>query len=420
MDQWLRFTAISRPKPMPEKIVKELFTQFGLDPKNAEDPQTLAISLPQLQQVIQNELDLVVRFDASLREGPKFWNQMVLPSAEQQKVRKQGDDFRQFLNNLQNLSTPARLANISMSVEQIRSATKTREIIKQINVVFDILEELDQSWTYLLAAQPMLPANDDWQAELNQAREFILTTLSDPSKRAAMNIESQLRGRLENIQSTYVQRYLLLHQEQRLDRSQDERKQKLTSDPRWAKMRALSRIGLLPTRQLVELQKKLAQVDTCFVLTQADMKNHASCPHCGFNPVAVPPDQANASARLDASMAEFDALCQSWLDVLLTNLQTEDAIHNLELVETGEREAVQVFLRNRKLPDPLTERFINGVENTLQGLEVLIVDGADYLLALTAPGMPCTPDELEKRIREFLQQQLKGKDRRKLRIQINW
>jgi hypothetical protein len=63
---------------------------------------------------------------------------------------------------------------------------------------------------------------------------------------------------------------------------------------------------------------------------------------------------------------------------------------------------------------------LNGVENTLQGLEVLVVDGAEYLLALTAPGMPCTADELERRIREFLQKQLAGKDRQKVRIQINW
>jgi hypothetical protein len=51
---------------------------------------------------------------------------------------------------------------------------------------------------------------------------------------------------------------------------------------------------------------------------------------------------------------------------------------------------------------------------------VLTIDGADYLLALTQPGMPCSADELEKRIREFLQNHLEGKDRRKIRIQINW
>jgi hypothetical protein len=56
----------------------------------------------------------------------------------------------------------------------------------------------------------------------------------------------------------------------------------------------------------------------------------------------------------------------------------------------------------------------------LQGLDVLELDGPDFLLALTSPGMPCTADELEKRITIYLQDKLKDRDRRKLRIQINW
>ena len=47
---------------------------------------------------------------------------------------------------------------------------------------------------------------------------------------------------------------------------------------------------------------------------------------------------------------------------------------------------------------------------TLQGLEVINIDGTDFLFALTAPGMPCTPEELEKRIREFFRR-ISGRQR---------
>jgi len=108
-----------------------------------------------------------------------------------------------------------------------------------------------------------------------------------------------------------------------------------------------------------------------------------------------------ASIRLGKVREEFEALCKNWVDVLLTDLQSEQALHNIQAVDPGERAAVQDFLSTLKLPEPLNQRFIDGVENTLQGLEVLTIDGADYLLALTRPGMPCSADELEKRIREF-------------------
>jgi hypothetical protein len=150
------------------------------------------------------------------------------------------------------------------------------------------------------------------------------------------------------------------------------------------------------------------------------LKIHASCPHCGFNPITVQDIKEKASARLESIQNEFETLYRSWIEVLLANLKSDEAAHNIRAIDAGERSAVEEFLHSGKLPEPLNQRFIDGIENTLHGLEVVSVDGTEYLLALTQPGMPCTADELEKRIREFLQKQIEGKDRKKIRIQINW
>jgi hypothetical protein len=420
LEQLLRFTSIGKPKPIPELAVKELFAQFGLDPEIVNDQHALTLGLNQLQKNIQDELNQVVRIADSLREGPRFWGEMILPAEEQKKTRKELDDYRLFLGGLQSITSVSRLANLQAGVGEIRSAVKTRKTVEGIGKVFNILHELESSWSYLLSAQPLLPQDDDWQVDLKNACKSVITTLADPVKRSATNVSGQLRGRLENVQSSYTERYLAMHREFRLDSVQDEQKKKLTADPRWARMRALSKLNLLPTKQLQDLQDKLGALESCPNLQLSELKIHAHCPHCGFNPVTVQAIREKASSRLECVREEFEALCKNWVDVLLENLQSEEAVHHLTLVDTEEREAVQEFLRTRQLPSPLSERFINGVDNTLQGLEVLTIDGADYLFALTAPGMPCTPDELEKRIREFLQKMLEGKDRRKLRIQINW
>lgn len=420
MDQLLRFTAISKPKPLPELAVKELFTQFGIDPNVLNDPNALSMGVTQLQQNIQQDLNVTVRMIESLREGPKFWQEVILSPVESQKARKELDDFRLFLSGLQTYTTAGRMVNLSVGVGEIRAAIKARETIKDIQNIFNILQELHSVWDYLALAQAMLQEKDDWQLELKDARKYIITTLSDKEKRSSQNISGQLRSRLENVQKNYQSRYIQLHQQFRLDRTQDETKKQLTGDPRWARMRALSKLSLLPSKQLMDLQSRLGAVETCPNLQPNEIKNHTHCPHCGFNPSTVASIKETASARLIAIQDDFDVLCKNWAEVLLENLQTEVAQHNLNLVDNAEREAVQSYLRTRVLPERMNESFLNGVENTLQGLEVLIVDGADYLLALTAPGMPCTPDELEKRIREFLQKNLEGKDRRKVRIQINW
>jgi len=420
LDQLLRFTSISKPKPIPEQALKELLSQFNIDPAVVQDKQALPSALNILQEAIQSELNQTVRMLENLREGPKFWQEMILPVDEQRQAQQELQNYRQFLASLQSYTTAARIANLQQGVGEIRAAVKSRLIIQDMQNIFDVLQNLRSLWDYLVMAQSILPANDPWQIELKDARAYILTTLSDPKKRATPNISGQLRGRLENVKKLYMDRYLALHNQQRLNREQDTQKKQLVSDNRWARLRALSKLNILPSRQMEDVQLSLQSLTACPNLQLHQLNMHAFCQQCNFQPATQQSPYENASLGLESIQRNFEQLYNNWITVLLDNLQSEQAAHNLDLVDATERDAVRAFLHSRKLPEPLTNTFLNGVENTLQGLEVLVVDGAEYLLALTSPGMPCTADELERRIREFLQKQLAGKDRQKVRIQINW
>lgn len=419
LQQLVRFTSISRPKPLPEQAVRELFSQFNIPPETVADPAALALGIGQLQQNVQNELDQVVRMADSLREGPKFWQEMILPPAEQQQARRELDDYRRFLSGLQPYTTPGRLANLAVGVGEIRAAVKARAAVRDVRHIFEVLRELEVGRDYLVLAQPLLPAADPWQMELKEARRLVIETLADPSRRNGPEVGGLLKARLENVKASYARRYLELHGQYRLDQRQDEEKKLLTGDPRWARMRALSKISLLPSARLERLKGDLGAVTACYHLQLADLQDHVHCPHCGFDPASSASLEKPAAA-LERTKQEFDGLCRGWVETLLANLRAEVAQQHLAMLAPAEQEVVREFLRAGALPEPLTERFISGVENTLSGLELITIDGAEYLLALTQPGMPCTPEELEKRIREFLQQRLEGKDRRKLRIQINW
>lgn len=420
LEQLIRFTSISKPPELPEKAVKELFAQFTIDPELVNKPDSLALGINQLQQNLKLELDQVVRMIENLREGPRFWQQMILAPADQGRMRKDLEDYRQFLGGVQNYAAPSRLANLNIGVGEIRAAVKTREILRDIGHIFNILDDIRPAWDYLALAQPLLPAADAWQSELKKACKHVLDTLADPTKRSGQEVSGLLKAALENVKSGYIKRYIELHRQYRLDRQQDDIKRQLTSDPRWARMRSLTRLSILPSSKLTRLQDQLGDVETCFQLQLPDLQRHTECPYCGFNPAASVSYKKTAAEILESVKDEFEHLCRSCVDTLLQNLQSEEAVNNLTLIEAGEREVVKEFLRARKLPEPLTERFINAIENTLQGIEVVEIDGMEYLLALTQPGMPCTPDELDKRIREFLQKRLGGKDRRKIRMQINW
>jgi hypothetical protein len=141
---------------------------------------------------------------------------------------------------------------------------------------------------------------------------------------------------LENVQTSYISRYLALHKEFRLDREQDDLKKRLSADPRWARLRALSKLSLLPSKPLQDLQDRLGAVETCPTLQPSELKIHASCPHCGFNPITVQDIKEKASARLESIQNEFETLYRSWIEVLLANLKSDEAAHNIQAIDAGE------------------------------------------------------------------------------------
>lgn len=418
LEQLIRFTSISKPKAIPELVAKELLNHLDVDTKLLDEPNTRELAMSQFQHNLSEKLNRVVRTIETLRDGPRFAQQAILSKSQQSADRSALEAYRDFLNSLKGLTSYNRLSNLDHSLVEIRSAFQAQEVLDSVGIILDILYALRPLWDYLGQAQMLLPETDPWQKSLQEALAYIHTILADPEKRQMAGISGQLRARLENLQASYAKRYMELHQAVRLDRSQDQQKAALAADPRWGKLRALTKLRLLPSMELSYLQAQLDRLKACPNLQTSDLKTSVSCPFCGFNPAHEAPHEKEYT--LADVQRSLDALTDKWVGVLLSNLETDEAIHNISLLGEKERNTVKAFQQTGSLPEKITVSFTDGMEMTLQGLEVITFDGTDFLFALTEPGMPCTPDALETRIREFLGKQLAGKDRQKIRIQINW
>jgi len=417
-DLW-KFSSISRPKPLPEKALRELFSSLDLDPALLDNPHTLETAAAQLDGQIQEELDRVLRLLESLRNGPRCWGETVLLPDQQSVTRGELDKYRQFLASLENLNTPARLRNLTVSLGEIKAAFKTRRLIAELNQLIDTLLVLQPNLEYLIQAQSTFPINHSWQEEAANVRAALLADLRNPTKVAQAGFTGQLKGRLENLISAYCTAYMQQHQRARLDREWDDRKRRLTTDTRFPKLRSLAHLNLLPMRRLEDLQQRLDHLHTCSSLDLVTLRTHAVCPHCGFAPNAEDYPKP-ATELLESIEHEFDTLYQQWVATLLQNLRTPEAEANLDLLKPAEREAVTEFITSGQLPDKMGSHLLDGLRDTLQGLEKLTIEAADLMLALASPTMPCTAQEFQERFGKFLADRLQGKNTSRLRIHLDW
>jgi hypothetical protein len=419
VDTLVKFTAVSRPKPIPEQSLRVLFASLDLPENLVTDPKKLELAPIQLKASVDAELNLVVRLIENLREGPRYWRESLFAVAELQDLRSELTEYKNFLTSLQALNSPGKLRNFATGQGEVRQIMRTRKTVVEIKSLYELIQAVQPQLEYIYQAEVNLAQEDVWQKSADKTRSEHLKLLASPTEHLKPAAISRLKGSLSNLQDDYIKRYVELHAKARLDLSLDAQKKRVVADPKWSQLRALSSLDFLQGNDLRKLEAQLGEVRSCPSLSVKDLQSTTICPACGYSP-RTQAAMKSAGQQLRELTDGLDNLHKQWINALVASLKSESSQSNLRLLGAKEREQVNEFLQKKELPEKITDRFISALRDTLQGLEIVAFDGSDFLLALTRPGMPCTPEELSTRYQKFLAENMQGKDPAKVRLRVDW
>ena len=413
------FSTIAHPKPMPEQSLKALFEGLGLPVEWVDDTSQHERAAEEVSHLAEDELPRLVMVLDSLREGYRYWGETILSSGEIQAWRKSLESYRDLLQAVERLNTPGRLRQFAMGVGEVRAKLKGRDTLQQLGKLRELLQALQPHLNYLTRAELRLPTAHAWQTNVNRLKQEQLVWLRDPKKRDDPGLYARLNGGLGNLRSSYLESYLQLHEKSRLERKGDDQKRALTQDARWRQMMSMQNISILPQSEFSRLQKDFNALRSCPILTKEDLQEHTECPHCGFDP-RTESNEKNVQEALGAVSRELERLHAAWTARLREELLKPEISQDVALLKPPYREQIQAFMSEGKLQASLSDQFIHSINDALQGLEKVVINGTDLFLALTQPGMPCTVEELNQRLEALLQKQLGDKDPNKVRIEIDW
>lgn len=420
VEELLRFTSLARPRSLPEQALTALFAGLGLPEGLIRDQSQHELAVQSLANTVVQELDRTVQTLDRLRDGLHFWRFPLLGEEESRGWRERLEGYRDLLQSIERIRTPGHLRNFAHTQAQVRQMLAGRQTLHDFERLQRSLESVRPQLELIYQAETTLPADAAWLAEVQAARADQMERLQDPEQRLSPHVIGLLKGALENLRSSYAAAYLDLHNLARLNPSQDARKQRLLRDPRHAQLRALASLDFLPESELERWEQPVAGLVTCMGCSAAELANRVICPHCNYHPRSAGVEDQPAASRLEQSEGEFEALSTRWIANLRQELSKETAQANLEALAESQHRAVQAFVDSGSLPERLTRETVEAMQDCLRGLQKVTLDGADLLLALTRPGMPCTLSELESRYRAFLQENTAGTPPARLRIQIDW
>lgn len=418
LDQLVAFKHIEKPKGLPLAEWVALFEMLDLPAGLIRNENTHEQAVIQLRTKADELTQRVVTVAQHVQTGLPCWGSELIPAEERDSQRQKLDDLKGFLEGLQAFNTPGKLKNFSKSVLEIQGQAATLDLIKQIEDLNGLVQELTPLTGYLGTAAAVLPPQDPWRTQMETIRSQWRAKLMDPTARGAADFRQKINRALQKAKDDYRTAYFNLHKKARLGVNEDSKKKELMKDSRLACLDKLAKgVSLLPHATLTELQTRLAKVQTCFTLVKDELDASPICPHCNFRP-----QEENLGASGAAVLGQIDNLLdtmvEGWTKTLLENLDDPTAKKSISLLPAAQKKQVKAFLNERKLPDSIGNEFVQGVQQALSGLTAVTIKPTDLVDALSGAGGPCTVEQLRARFEAYLQRLTQGKEPGKLRLVI--
>lgn len=418
LDHLLAFKHVEKPKGLPLAELVSLFELLGLAEGLIRDENTHEEAVKQLRSKANDLIERAVAATQHVQSGMPCWGSELLPAEDREPQRQKLDALKSFLEGLQAFNTPGKLKNFSKGIQDIRAHAAAVDLIRQIEDLNGLVQELTPLTSYVATGAAVLPPQDAWRAQMETMRSEWRAKLMDANARKAPDFRQKINRALLKVKDDYKSAYLALHKKARLGVNDDEKKKELLKDPRLESLKRLAGVSLLPHSNLTDLQTRLAALVPCFSLVKDDMDATPICSHCSFRPQEENLGAAG-TAVLQQLDQQLDTLIDTWTKTLLENLDDPTATKSVKLLPDAQRDAVSAFIKAMKLPSKIGNDLVQGMQTALKGLIAISVRPSELLTALGENGTPSTVEQLQSRFGDFLQKLTRGKEPSKVRLIID-
>ena len=415
-----RFKHLEKPKDWNMPGLTALFELLDIPPGMVQMlTQGKDEPVKTLQQVLGRFISQMVTCQQMFNDGLNFWGH-ELTSATGLATRKESlNDAKKFFETLQVYNSPGKFKNFHHSAADIRAHSKVFGLLSDLESLREFVMNHGPLVNWLAAAESALPEGHQWVEQVKASRNDTFEALKklQNSKTGFAQQMQQIAQGFQKLKKAYVEEYLTLHKKARLGSREDKQKAALMSDQRLQLLNRLATIDLMPRQQLMDYQNRLAEIKTCFALTEKELETTPVCPHCFYKPASEKACFVGAKLveQLDDQLEELVA---GWTKTLLTNLEDPVTQGNVGLLKDEERKVLEAFIKSRKLPAQLDGSFIHSLKEVLSGLVKVTIKVGDLREALKIIDGPATTEELKKRFEEFIDKQTKGKEQAKIRVII--
>ena len=435
------FRFFKRPRDLPVNLWVMIFEGLDLQPGVIRDQNTREQAVrDHLQPRISAELERLVNLQHRLQSGLQLWNQPVLTDRSTMVVEAGtvvASDlpdvvlsindllpglrgYKQFLEELARVNTVGKLRNLRLTPTEIKDALADRERVEKSRQLLELVGQLQPLASYLAEAMANFQREEPWYQRAETMRSDLLDEVRRFGCGESTRNVAELHRELETLKQEYIKAYADHHHRRVLDVQGDDRRRGLYDDPRLTALKELSEVDLLRASGGAELtvwQQTISGLQTCRDFHEGILAESPTC-RCGFRP-ANSADIQQASQVLERLNTTLDDLLTRWRQALRDALSSKAAQTSLEAMTAAERKPVEAFLSQEDDATNIPKGFVQAATQALRGIQAVTLPVDALLNAIKSGGLPCTPEELQRRFIEFIKTQMRGHDAGTTRLTLD-
>jgi hypothetical protein len=408
------FKYISKPKEAAMVEISKLLEVLKLPTGLASSPKELEKGLDKILETCSDWAGKAINTKQVINNDFNLWGEPLIQGHFLEKYEGDisivVDEFGGFASKY---NTPAKFNNLNLTLERIEEIGRGIESIDLIKNYIDLRNSTGNLINYISNIETMdLPSQ--FTEKISQAKERFRDqrdSLKDGKELEGVifNISSDLK----EIKKEYIDYYIKKHQKLRLNHKSAVKLNELKNSREITNLNRLKNIeGVFSLGQLSALEKTLSDLKICYDLEVKELEESPICKHCKLKDLREDLDYNN---KIDSLEEEVFNLLSQWEDLLIQYIEDPLVLENMDLLNKEEKEIVESFIKEKKLPQVIEPNFIKSFNLLFSELNKVTIKLDDLSKELLKIG-PTTVENLKNRISDFIDLQIKDMDPKNLRI----
>ncbi|MDC7724454.1 DUF6079 family protein [Priestia megaterium] len=403
------FKHIKKPSGLPIPAVQALIEIFNAPKVDFTDPAAVDFSIKQIILKAREEISKTVEMIANVRNKFQIWDgQLFAPEEKEEKLAKL-TSLSEFLQGLQIYNTRAKMVNLKYDINRIEEEKENLVLVHNLEKLQQKINEYTKVADYLTKAKYIVSPSKEWMDDVDIALDNLSLALKKSEDCSREVVE------LERLKKDYIEHYMRLHQEARLNATENKKKADLLRDPRYEALSTLAlKISFLPSQVFEEWQTNLRSLKDCYSLTVEKLNHTPECPKCRYNPRE---EQNKVKPSLPELEDELGDLLSSWTETLLTNFNDKVVRESIDLLELEQQDLINELIANGTFTLPISLNLIDAINIVLKGIYKEQIELGEVIKVL-GDGNPITVEEARRNFEMLLKGLIGTNETSRVRLTI--